>query len=58
MDSNTKNLELRKVQATHQRANFVLSLPKIFVQDLGVEKGDYVKCWMANNRLLVEKANI
>ena len=48
--------ELRKVQAIHGSSTFILVLPKDFVSALNISKGDYVKCRISNNHLLIEKA--
>jgi hypothetical protein len=51
----TNQIELRKVQAIHGDSTFVLVLPKDFVSVLNIAKGDYVKCKILNNQLIVEK---
>jgi hypothetical protein len=62
MDCNddTENLkqsrsEYRKVQAIHGNSTFVLVLPKDFVSVLEIAKGDYVKCSISDNKMIVEK---
>jgi antitoxin component of MazEF toxin-antitoxin module len=47
--------EFRKVQAIHGNSTFILVLPKDFVSALNIVKGDYVKCRVSDNRLVVEK---
>jgi antitoxin component of MazEF toxin-antitoxin module len=42
-------IEIRKVQA--------LQAPKEFATELGVRKGDFLKCQVDKNRLIVEKVN-
>jgi antitoxin component of MazEF toxin-antitoxin module len=54
----TNQIELRKVQAIHGNSTFVLVLPKDFVSLLNIEKGDYLKCKILNNQLLIEKAEV
>jgi hypothetical protein len=56
--SNTKQTELRKIQTIHGERSFVLCLPKEFIDDLKIVKGDYVKCRIKNNQLVVEKADV
>ena len=59
--SNQKQInqtEIRKVQAIHGSSTFILVLPKDFVSVLHLSKGDYVKCSISNNHLLIEKAEI
>ena len=47
--------EYRKVQAIHGNSTFVLVLPKDFVSILDIAKGDYVKCSVSENRIIVER---
>jgi antitoxin component of MazEF toxin-antitoxin module len=48
--------EIRKVQAIHGNSTFTIVLPKDFVSFLNISKGDYVKCTILNNQLIIEKA--
>jgi antitoxin component of MazEF toxin-antitoxin module len=48
-------IEYRKVQAIHGNSTFVLVLPRDFVSVLNISKGDYVKCSILNNKMVVEK---
>jgi hypothetical protein len=48
-------IEYRKVQAIHGNSTFVLVLPKDFVSVLDIAKGDYVKCSISDNKMIVEK---
>lgn len=50
--------ELRKVQAIHGNSTFVLVLPKDFVEKLRIGKGDYVKCTVVDDSLVVRKADL
>jgi hypothetical protein len=50
-----KKIEYRKVQAIHGNSTFVLVLPKDFVSVLNIAKGDYVKCSISDNKMVVEK---
>jgi len=56
--NDTNQIELRKVQAIHGNGTFVLVLPKSFISVLSISKGDYVKCKISNNQLIVEKMEI
>ena len=47
--------ELRKVQGIHGNSTFTLVLPKDFVSILRIDKGDYLKCTILDNKLIVEK---
>jgi hypothetical protein len=48
-------IEYRKVQGIHGNSTFVLVLPKDFVSALDIVKGDYVKCSISHNKMIVEK---
>ena len=52
---NPYNIEVRRVQALHGERSFTLVFPKEFAVELGVGKGDFLKCHVDNNRLIVEK---
>ena len=65
---NTKNEEqffkgsrletkLRRIQAIYGQRSLLLCLPIEFTHYLGISKGDYVKCSIADNQLIVEKAD-
>jgi antitoxin component of MazEF toxin-antitoxin module len=50
--------EVRKIQAIHGNTTFVLVVPKDFVEKLHVSKGDYVKCTILDDTLIVKKADL
>lgn len=54
-NQNQNKIEYRKVQAIHGNSTFVLVLPKDFVSVLDIAKGDYVKCSILENKIVVEK---
>jgi hypothetical protein len=54
----TNQKELRKIQTIHGERSFVLCLPKDFVSELNIAKGDYVRCSISNNQLIIEKADV
>jgi len=56
LEKQEKPPKIRTMQATHGERTFVLCIPKDFVEEMKLVKGDYVKCWLSNNRLVVEKA--
>ena len=59
IDSQDQNkIEYRKVQAIHGNSTFVLVLPRDFVSMLNIAKGDYVKCKVKDNQLIVERAEV
>jgi bifunctional DNA-binding transcriptional regulator/antitoxin component of YhaV-PrlF toxin-antitoxin module len=53
--SNIDKIELRRVQALQGERSFTLVFPKEFATQLGVGKGDFLKCQVDRNRLIVEK---
>jgi antitoxin component of MazEF toxin-antitoxin module len=54
-NNNTEKIEFRKIQAIHGNSTFILVLPKDFVSALNIAKGDYVKCKVVDNQLVVER---
>jgi len=50
-------IEIRKVQALQGEGSLTLVFPKEFATELGVRKGDFLKCQVDKNRLIVEKVN-
>jgi hypothetical protein len=52
------NVELRRVQALHGEKSLTIVLPKNFAVQLGIGKGDFLKCLVENNRLIVEKMQV
>ena len=55
MSSN--DIEIRKVQALTRDRSFTLVFPKQFATELGVGRGDFMKCRIDSGRLVVEKMN-
>ena len=57
--SNTDNIErdveIRKLQALTGERSFTLVFPKQFATELGIGRGDFLKCHVNGNRLIVEK---
>ena len=61
MDTNNNKdnkTELRKLQGIHGNTTFTLVFPKDFVSILNLSKGDYLKCRISNNQLIIEKAEV
>ncbi len=56
--SNTEKPEVRKIQAIHGNTTFVLVVPRDFVERLKISKGDYVKCTIVDDSLVVKKADL
>ena len=55
MVSNSEYIEIRKVQALTGDRSFTLVFPKQFAVELGVGKGDFLKCQIFGKKLVVEK---
>jgi bifunctional DNA-binding transcriptional regulator/antitoxin component of YhaV-PrlF toxin-antitoxin module len=55
--TNTSNIEIRKVQALTGERSLTVVCPKEFAIELGICKGDFLKCHVEGNRLIVEKVN-
>ncbi len=49
------SIEIRKVQALTGERSFTLVFPKQFAIELGVGRGDFMKCRIDSGRLVVEK---
>jgi bifunctional DNA-binding transcriptional regulator/antitoxin component of YhaV-PrlF toxin-antitoxin module len=50
--------EIRKVQGLVGETSFSIILPKVYATKLGIEKGDFLKCHVEDNRLILEKAEV
>jgi hypothetical protein len=48
-------IEKIQVQVLAGERSFTLVFPKKLAVELGVGKGDFLKCYVDNNRLIVEK---
>ena len=55
MIDNLESIEIRRVQALTGERSFTLVFPKQFAIELGVGKGDFLKCHVEGQRLIVEK---
>jgi hypothetical protein len=55
-DSDKKEIEIRRAQALTGDRSLTVVLPKQFATQLGIGKGDFLKCRIENNRLILEKA--
>ena len=51
------NTEVRRVQALQGERSFTLVFPKQFAIELGIGRGDFLKCHIEDNRLIVEKVD-
>ena len=50
-----KSVEIRKVQALQGERSFTIVLPKEFAVELGIGKGEFLKCRVDGQRLVLEK---
>jgi AbrB family looped-hinge helix DNA binding protein len=48
--------EYRKVQGLVGDCSFSVVLPKSIAVDLGIRKGDFVKVYTENNKIIMERA--
>ena len=55
---NGKQITLRKVQSYSGERSLTLVLPKSFITQIGVEKGDFMKVQLKDRKLIMEKAEI
>lgn len=54
---NKEKIRIRRIQAIHGERTMVLCIPRDFISDLQIAKGDYVKCIVNDKeQLVVEKA--
>jgi len=51
-----KNPQYRKVQGLVGESSFSIVLPKSYATNLGISKGEFVKVYCVDNKLIVEKA--
>ena len=51
------NIEIRRIQVLTGDRSLTLVFPKSFAVELGISKGDFLKCRVDGNRLIVEKVN-
>jgi hypothetical protein len=54
---NVEDIRIRRLQALTGERSFTLVFPKQFALELGIRKGDFLKCYVDGNRLIVEKVN-
>jgi hypothetical protein len=53
-----EKFQIRKIQSNHNDSTYFLHLPKHFVERLKIVKGDYVRCDVVDNALVVKKAEV
>ena len=50
--------EIRRVQALTGLRSLTIVLPRIFADELGISKGDFLKVKVEENRLVLQKASV
>ena len=55
-DPDRRGIEIRRAQALTGDRSLTVVLPKRFAIQLGISKGDFLKCRVENDRLILEKA--
>ena len=56
--SKLDSFEYRKVQGLVGETSFSIILPKTYAIHLGINKGDFMKVKIDNNRIILEKAGV
>lgn len=57
-NSKQSSTEIRKVQALTGLRSLTIVLPRIFADELGISKGDFLKVKVEENRLVLQKASV
>lgn len=52
-----KNPQYRKIQGLVGESSFSIVLPKSYAIDLGISKGEFVKVYCIDNKMVIEKAS-
>ena len=52
----SKELEYRKVQGLVGEQSFSIVLPKTYAVNLGIQKGNFVKVFQDDKKIIIEKA--
>ncbi len=50
-----KNPQYRKIQGLVGESSFSIVLPKSYAIDLGISKGEFVKVYCIDNKMIIEK---
>lgn len=56
-DQIKERIKIRRLQALTGERSLTLVFPKQFAIELGIGKGDFLKCYVDRNRLIVEKVD-
>ncbi len=57
-DIKQSNTEIRKVQALTGLRSLTVVLPRVFAEELGISKGDFLTVRMEEDRLILQKAPV
>jgi hypothetical protein len=57
-ESSALSPKVHKIQSIQGERTYVFCVPKDFIKELKIAKGDYIKCWINDNRLIMEKVDI
>ncbi len=49
---------IHKIQPIHGTYSLIMVMPKKLTSRLQIKKGDYVKCSISDNKLLIEKVEV
>jgi hypothetical protein len=52
-----ERIKIRRLQALTGERSLTLVFPKQFAAELGIGKGDFLKCYVDGKRLIVEKVD-
>jgi hypothetical protein len=55
-ENNKSNIEYRKIQSILGDVSFSIILPKEYAINLGLKKGEFVKVWQADSKIIIERA--
>jgi hypothetical protein len=53
---NKRQVEYRKIQALVGEHSLFCVLPRAYAVNLGIQKGDFVKVYQIENRIIIERA--
>ena len=53
---NRVTVEYRKIQGIMGDVSFSIVLPKEYAINLGLKKGEFVKVWLLDSKIIIEKA--
>jgi antitoxin component of MazEF toxin-antitoxin module len=54
----TEEIEIRRVQAYAGERSLTIVLPKIFSEKLGIQKGNFLKVHLEDEKIVLQKADV